>query len=156
MTKHSLTPIERFLTRVEIAPNGCWEWKTPSSKRCYGTFHLKDKSIKAHRFSYQYFVGSIPEGLTLDHLCRNLSCVNPDHLELASKRTNILRGMGIPAKNARATHCPKGHPYDLFNTYNLLDDRDRNARFCKLCHREANKRYRRRLSSTIAVVEGER
>ena len=94
----------------------------------------------AHRFAYETFVGPIPEGLTIDHLCRIRHCVNPEHLEAVTDRVNILRGEGISAQHARATHCPQGHPYDLINTY-VAPDGDRD---CRDCRRQSMVRYRQR------------
>ena len=63
----------------------------------------------AHRFSYELANGPIPEGLDIDHLCRHPGCVRPDHLEAVTPRTNILRGIGTGAKNARKKVCIRGH-----------------------------------------------
>ncbi len=72
MSEHS-----RFLKKVEKAKDGCWNW-TASLVRGYGQFYFGGKTGgRAHRYSYTYYKGEIPEGLTLDHLCRNRRCVNP-------------------------------------------------------------------------------
>ena len=97
----------------------CWMWLAGTSREGYGRFWLalEKKDIQAHRHSYILHFGPIPDGLELDHLCRVPKCVNPNHLEAVTHRINILRGKGASAANARATHCPQGHPYDLVNTY---------------------------------------
>ena len=77
------------------------------------------KMIQAHRVAYELVKGKIPAGLELDHLCRNRICCNPAHLEAVTGRENSLRGVSPWAKNACATHCPRGHPYDAENTYVL-------------------------------------
>lgn len=64
----------------------------------------------------------IPDGLVLDHLCRNRACINPNHLEPVSTRVSILRGEGVMARHARKTHCPHGHPYDEPNTWVKYED----------------------------------
>jgi hypothetical protein len=87
--------------------------------------------IQAHRYAYEERHGAIPPGMTLDHLCRNPSCVNPDHLEAVTHRTNVLRGNAPPAICARRTHCPQGHPYTEANTAYLKSG----ARRCRECHR---------------------
>lgn len=96
------------------------------------------RDMLAHRFAYELLVGPIPTGLTLDHLCRRPACVNPSHLEPVSLRDNILRGEGPVALGARVTHCPQGHPYDLFNTY--IDPSG--TRRCRTCHREQRRQDR--------------
>lgn len=92
--------------------NVCWEWKAKKDKDGYAVFHYAEtnKHVKGHRWSYERFVGPIPLGLTIDHLCNNPSCVNPAHLEPATATDNAMRGNGIMARNARKTHCLRGHP----------------------------------------------
>lgn len=90
----------------------CWLWTAQVSWRGYGRFRVLDGprgTMMAHRFSYQLLIGPIPRGLTLDHLCREKRCVNPEHLEVVTLRENILRGNSLPAINARKTHCKRGH-----------------------------------------------
>ena len=111
----------------------CWNWKGTTfhstSGARYGCFSYLEKSTLAHRFSYEAFIGKIPKGLTIDHLCRNTLCVNPKHLEAVTLKENILRGNGACARNARKTHCPKGHP---LSGKNLLNRR-RGFRECYGC-----------------------
>jgi hypothetical protein len=112
-------PEERFWPKVKKTKT-CWLWTGAKDGRGYGDFRLggrTSKHIKAHVFAYQQLVGPIPEGLTLDHLCRRPLCVRPDHLEPVTNRENTLRGTSPPAQHARKTHCPQGHPYDEVNTY---------------------------------------
>jgi hypothetical protein len=80
---------------------------------------------------YELFIGPIPQGLTIDHLCRNRACVNPTHLETVDHRTNVLRGEGPPAREARATSCQRGHPKVAANR---KIDADGKAR-CRVCIR---------------------
>ncbi|MDP9224875.1 MAG: HNH endonuclease [Actinomycetota bacterium] len=94
----------------------------------------------AHRVAYELLVGPIPEGLTLDHLCRNTSCVNPQHLEPVTVRENVLRGMGWGAKNKRKTHCHRGHPFDAKNTLRIPGG----TRKCRTCANQASREYRLR------------
>lgn len=89
--------------------DGCWNWVGTRHRQGYGMFHRNGKNIVAHRYSYELLKGEIPEGLVLDHLCRNTSCVNPDHLEAVTQRINSLRGLGASGINARKTHCDYGH-----------------------------------------------
>jgi HNH endonuclease len=90
--------------------SGCWLWVGPKSDNEYGSFRFAKVRYSAHRFSYELHKGPIPEGLHIDHLCRNRWCVNPEHLEAVTFRENVLRGIGPTAQLARQTHCKRGHP----------------------------------------------
>jgi hypothetical protein len=91
--------------------------------------------------SYIAFVGSVGEGLELDHLCRNRSCVNPAHLEAISHKENILRGESFSSINAKRTHCKHGHEFTPENTYRWRGK----MRTCRACNlNRVNARYRQR------------
>ena len=107
---------ERFWEKVDAAGD-CWEWTACRNEHGYGSFVTeRPKKVKAHRMAWELLVGPIPDGMVLDHLCRNPRCVNPDHLEVVTQRINMLRGYGIARRAANATHCPQGHPYNAENT----------------------------------------
>lgn len=93
------------------ADGDCWEWKGYAAAG-YATLSIKKKHVKAYRLVWEALVGPIPEGLVIDHLCRNKMCVNPDHLEPVTQRENILRGHGPIAKHARKTVCKRGHAFN--------------------------------------------
>lgn len=110
-----------------------------------------------HRFAYTLFVGPIPPGHTIDHVkargCRFNDCSNPAHLEAVTMRTNVLRGDGLTAQNARKDQCSNGHPFDAANTY-VAPNGQRQCRACKRAYdrrqdpargRERTRRYRERL-----------
>jgi hypothetical protein len=104
---------ERFFAKVD-AHGVCWEWTAATAKNGYGVFNrgAGAGTALAHRWCYEFLVGPIPDGLQLDHVCRNRRCVNPDHLEPVSQRENLLRGYSRMAQNARKTCCPQCHgPY---------------------------------------------
>lgn len=124
----------RFYRKIAFPPDRsyCWRWMAfRNPKGGYGRFSFRGKLWIAHRFSYEVFCGPIPEGLTLDHLCRRTSCVNPFHLEPVTNAENIRRGTQGWNMSIK-THCPRGHEYDLLNTYWSK----RGSRHCRACARE--------------------
>lgn len=126
---------DRFFAKVN-AEGPCWEWTAATMKQNgYGVFNRgrSDGTVLAHRFSYELLVGPIPDGLQLDHLCRNRICVNPDHLEPVTQRENLLRGTTLPGQNARKDRCPQGHPYDR-----VYMGRGKPVRVCGTCRRPAS------------------
>ena len=143
---------EQFDAQYEITEDGCWLWTGPqfnnSRGHPYGRMRIMGGSIRAHQLSYELLVGPILDGLEIDHLCKNCLCVNPSHLEPVTHRENVLRGDGFAARNARKTHCPKGHPYDENNTMISNGGRD-----CRECGRTRNRQRqaRRRRADGILV-----
>lgn len=128
--------------RRAIDPHtGCWLWTGRVGSSGYGRVHRKyGVQVQAHRFVYEAFRGPIPEGMSIDHLCRVRRCVNPDHLEPVTIRENILRSPSSPsAVNARKTHCKHGHSLDEGNVYHRLNH-GRTFRLCKQCKAAANAR----------------
>ncbi len=125
--------LQRFLTKVEIGEDH-WLWKAACNSGGYGTFSWKGKSSFAHRFSYEHYVGDIPDGLDIDHLCRVRLCVNPEHLEAVTRTENLQRGDPEKRKGLyqrSKTHCPQGHEYSVENTGHSTGNR----RYCKECKR---------------------
>lgn len=123
----------------------CLVWTGAKSWSGYGQFRYMNKTVKAHRYSYELFVGKIPDGLVIDHLCNNRWCVNPKHLEPVSQKENIRRGLtGFSARirQLNKTHCPQNHPFSPENTYLTK----KGFRKCKECRRE----YRRRQRKVVA------
>ena len=135
--------ITRFMNKVKKTDN-CWLW-TAAKSNGYGDFGFNGKLVKAHRFSYELFKGDIPEGLTIDHLCRNRACVNPEHLEPVTNKINILRGISFSAINAKKTHCPQGHAYTGVKDY-------LGRRICRTCIKVVSKKvYQRRKHNQVEI-----
>lgn len=135
MAKQAAPVRDRLVARVTTSEEtNCWVWDAPEASgygriwtgsRADGTRRIR----LAHVVSYEEHVGPVPEGLVLDHLCRNRACINPDHLEPVTQRVNVLRGEGRAAHQAQQTHCKRGHEFDEQNTY-----RDRHGkRYCRTC-----------------------
>jgi len=130
---------ERVMSRSRITESGCWEWDKPvAGIGGYGRLFVGSRSDgsrrlrMAHIVSYEVFVGPVPAGLQLDHLCRNRACVNPDHLEAVTPRENVLRSDSPMARQARQTHCKRGHEFTAENTY-----LNKGKRYCRTCQRAA-------------------
>jgi hypothetical protein len=122
----------RFWSKVKTSDSGCWEWQASLTAGGYGQYYpRKGDPQRAHRITYTVLVADIPDGLVIDHLCRNPLCCNPVHLEPVTSRENTIRGIGFAARYAAATHCPHGHPYAGAN----LRIRRCGRRACRECER---------------------
>jgi hypothetical protein len=137
----------RFFGSFEKQSDGCWKWKHGLNYEGYGHFRVRRKTLSAHRYSYQKFVGPVPEGKELHHLCDHPWCVNPEHLKpvtsLEHARTRDQSGNGkyVAAYHSAKTHCPRGHPYSGDNL--ILEKRSDGgiARRCKICAIAKTKKY---------------
>jgi HNH endonuclease len=130
-TRQNGPALERFSKSYRVDPiTGCWVWVGRVNENGYGEFSDK-RSIRAHRWSYEHFVGPIPKGLVIDHLYRNRACVNPspEHLEVVTYRINNLRGFSPNMIAANTNICKRGHSYEN-NTYLSYK-----GRTCKACRR---------------------
>ena len=131
--------IARFWGKVNKGGGGeCWIWVGRTQRQGYGIWAL---TVAAHRLSYELINGAIPDGLVLDHLCRNPSCVNPNHLEPVTVRENIRRGFNQVSVNMRKTRCPRGHPLVLKHHPSKVE------RSCDVCaaQRARNRRLNRKI-----------
>ncbi len=127
------TPYDRFSRMYQVdLETGCWHWTGCLTHKGYGRFFDGERMIVAHLWAYKQFVGPVPEGFEVDHLCRVRDCSNPAHLEAVPQRVNNLRGNSLSAQRARRTHCPRGHEYTPENTYVSK----RGCRSCRACDRE--------------------
>ena len=123
----------RFLDKVTFTEAGHWLWTAGTNGNGYGRFSIGGRNLFAHRIAWSWRHGvQIPDGLSIDHLCRIRGCVCPDHLEAVSQRENTLRGNTIVAANAAMDRCPQGH---LLAGINLVAAMlRRGQRMCRVCH----------------------
>lgn len=179
---HEHTKLARFFRYITIKEDGCWEWIGYVSPQGYGRFTQK----QAHCASYELFIGPKPPGYDLDHICHTKSCVggmsclhrrcvNPQHLELVTRKENLARGHH---NNRDRTHCRRGHKFTPENTTvttkgsrqciscvklrnkgprvytackkgHPFDGRNKKQQICKVCARDRNRVYRQRLKLTL-------
>ena len=121
-----------FMTFVDVTDE-CWRWSGATSTNGYGVFKVEKKLKKAHRLTYEYFIGDIPYGLVIDHLCENKMCVNPFHLEAVTIEENVRRA----AENRRYERvqsdkgCINGHPFNRIKT--RINKSGHIQRYCLSC-----------------------
>lgn len=132
--------IERFSQSVAVVDSGCWIWTSQRTVAGYGCFH-DGRNIRAHRWAYEHFIGPIPAGLHLDHLCGNPACVCPEHLEPVTHKENMRR---VRHRNLQATHCANGHLFTEENTRIATSQHGEPQRRCRACDRESMLRHRAR------------
>lgn len=131
-------PEIRFWSKVNRTSK-CWIWTGSTDQHGYGYFRInKELVVLAHRFAYVERCGAIPEGLELDHVCRNRSCVRPDHLEPVTRRENVQRGYSPSTITAATGVCGRGHAMSGENTYVSPGD---GGRRCRTCIRERQQRW---------------
>lgn len=116
--------------------NQCWNWLGSKYQNGYGK--VGKAGYMVHRIAYELTKGTVPADMCLDHLCRNRSCINPDHLEVVTLVENVMRGESHNAVNARKTHCKNGHEFTQANTY---IHPKRGTRNCIFCRNEASRRH---------------
>lgn len=125
---------DRILARVVIDDSGCWLWQGTRIPNGYGTIGVRHaRKGYVHRVAYETWIGAIPEGHIIDHLCRVRICCNPAHLEAVTPSQNTVRGDTIPVRRAARTHCLRNHEYTLHNTVWQAGRNGKRKRGCRTC-----------------------
>lgn len=131
----------RLEAKIPEDRSGCWEWPS-TTKGGYGLMRTgPGKKDYVHRVSYRVFIGAIPDGLQIDHLCRNRACFNPVHLEPVTNQENFLRGMHPNAVSSRTDKCRMGHALTPENSMIRAATGDRR---CRECNYEWQRNHRRK------------
>lgn len=163
LTRATKPAEERFWSKVNKSgpiplhgdvPGPCWQWTAGKIPNGYGSFHVASlRPVAAHRYAWENLRGPIPDGLTIDHLCRNKLCVNPDHLEVVTRGENTLRAVDIGARNRSKTRCINGHGFTPENTRITPSKRRR----CRACDRDRERdRQRNRPTEEVLALEAQR
>ena len=135
-----MSAADRFWPRVVEQPSGCWLWTGALASTGYGVFYADSTAHFAHRWAYEAMVGPIPEGLVVDHLCKNRACVNPGHFDIVPLAVNSGRNT-----HAEKVACTNGHPFTEANTYLW-----RGHRKCRACNRANVARHKARAALRVA------
>lgn len=123
----------RFQSNVS-ASGGCHLWIGRLDKDGYGLFFFHRKNRRAHRVAYYAAFGAIPADMVVNHVCRNRSCQNPQHLQLLTRAESSMKdSANVAYINSQKTHCKNGHPYDRHYG---------KQRYCSICEAAKTKRLR--------------
>jgi len=145
-------PLARFMKYVARLGSGCWIWVGAKSGSGYGWFWSGIKYVGAHQWSYEHFVGPVPEGMELGHAakCHNRACVNYKHVSPMTTRQNLLMDNTPAARNLAKTHCPSGH---LYGGENLHIDK-KGKRHCRRCNSIRSSIYQKAKRRQLRTTRG--
>lgn len=132
-TESSPAGLELFRSLYVEDDQGCWNWIGPLVPAGYGRFNYLGQAHLAHRWAYEMLIRPIPEGLVVDHLCRNRQCCRPAHLDIVDTRTNLARGMSPTFIAVRTNRCKRDHELTEDNVYRRPGNPKQ--RFCRECQR---------------------
>ena len=128
---------ERFFQKVDKTES-CWLWKGALNSRGYGSFSFEGKIISSHRYSYETYVGKIPEGMHVCHSCDVRNCVNPEHL-WAGTHSDNMKDMVSKDRQGYSmrtqTHCKKGHDFSVYGFKTFTRKNGKVEKYCKECKR---------------------
>lgn len=144
-------PLEqRFELHQAFLPSGCRVWTGALTTDGYGIIRVNGKNERVHRVSYEYYVGPIPDGLTIDHVrdrgCVSRACFWPDHLEPVTQGENVRRGDAgrINHHYASRTECKNGHSFEEFGREQFKADGTFKQRVCMKCQQIASAEWEAR------------
>lgn len=142
--------MQRWASKVVLPsdPNGCWLWKSSIWGKGYASLARNGRKTSGHKYAYERFVGPVPEGMELDHLCGVRNCVNPAHLEAVTHLENIRRSV-----SARKTHCKHGHPFSGDNLVMVVGSNERFKRGCRECRKRSRRDRRGRIKQARMAVQ---
>lgn len=128
----------------------CHVFRGSKTKGGYGQIAFNETMIRVHRYVWEREFGQIPDGLLIDHRCRNRACCNVDHLRLVTPKVNVTENAigNAHQLNAAKTHCKRGHEFTLENTYVWLNN-GRRLRQCRECGRQRQRKLYRQHTSTL-------
>ena len=130
---------ERLTANRNKASDGCWVWLGFKDRFGYGIMWANGGPKRVHRLAYELWRKKIRKRMTIDHLCRNRACFNPNHLEEVSISENVMRGLGACALNSKKTSCKRGHELKRSNVYKT----PKGGRGCRRCRRDYTRNYMR-------------
>ena len=149
-----IAPFLRFEQFIDVQASGCWFWNGFIRSNGYAAFWTGSRKVYAHRYAFEIFIGPIPIGQDIDHLCRNRRCVNPTHLEPVTRLVNLSRGqhpnMQAFVLQQATGKCRSGHELTELNvSYRASNGRE----VCRICNRaRCRAYYYKRKASLNAIV----